>query len=185
MKNFFFPSLFLSALSFIGLPGCSTTAKDLPPQSTVGHVDIQRYMGPWRVIAAIPTSFETDAYNPVESYNWNEKEKRIDINYSFNKKSFDGPKKEIPQKGFIDNEQTNAEWLVRPFWPLSFSYLIINLAPDYSDVVVGVPSRKHVWIMSRQPEMSADRYKELVNKVSVLGYDTSKLQKFPQSTLTP
>ena len=178
-----YPKLILTALSIIGLPGCATTAKDLPVQTTVSRVDIQRFMGPWHVIAAIPTRFETYAYNPIETYHWNEKEKRIDIHYTFNKESFVGLKKEIPQTGFIHDETTNAEWRIRPFWPLSFSYLIVELAPDYSDAVVGVSNRKHVWIMSRSPQMSQSRYEELVNKVGALGYDTSKLQKFPQQTI--
>ncbi|MBC7962021.1 MAG: lipocalin family protein, partial [Steroidobacteraceae bacterium] len=45
--------------------GCSAS---LPPLKTVEKVDIVRFMGPWYVIACIPTFIETEAYNGVETY---------------------------------------------------------------------------------------------------------------------
>ena len=153
---------------------------NLPPQPTVSHVDIQKFMGPWYVIANIPTIFEKNAYNAVEIYSWNEKENRIDIDFSFYKDSFDGPVKKIPQTATIYNKETNSEWRVRPIWPLSLAYLIVDLAPDYSDTIIGVPSRKYVWIMARTKTLSEERYQQLVAKVKGFGYDISKLQKVPQ-----
>ena len=152
----------------------------MPTQPTVRHVDIQKYMGEWRVIASIPTSFEKGAHNAVEAYTWNSAKKQVDIDFRYNKDSFDGEEKHIPQRGWIYNEKTNAEWRIRPFWPLSFAYLIIDLADDYSDVVVGVPNRAHVWIMARSKQMKPERYSQLVAKIKSLGYDVSKLQLVPQ-----
>jgi apolipoprotein D and lipocalin family protein len=51
----------LLALLFIFLmSGCART---LPSLKTVDRVDLKRYMGPWYVIACIPTFIETKAYN--------------------------------------------------------------------------------------------------------------------------
>lgn len=165
--------LFLSMLFL--LTGCASMS-DLPEQKTVDYVDIQKYMGDWNVIGTIPTMFDGD-YNPVESYTWNEKEKRVDIDYSYNKDSFDGKKKHIPQKGFIANETTHATWKVQVWWPFKSDYLILDLAPDYSDVIVGVPSRSYAWIMSRKTTMPEARYQEQVAKLKSLGYDVSKIKK--------
>ena len=154
--------------------------QSLPEQKTVPFVEINRFMGPWYVIANIPTVFEKGAYNAVESYAWNEKENRIDINFTYNNGRADGPVKSIPQKGFIYDEKSHAEWRVQPWWPFKFAYLIVDLAPDYSDTIVGVPDRGHVWIMSRTPKMDDNRYQVLVEKVRSLGYDISALQKVPQ-----
>jgi apolipoprotein D and lipocalin family protein len=137
-------------------------------------------MGPWYVIASIPTMFEKGAYNAVESYSWNAEEDRIDIDFSFRKDAFDGPIKKIPQTAKIYNRETNSEWRVRPFWPLSLAYLIVDLAPDYSDTIIGVPSRKYVWIMARSKTLPDERYRVLVEKIKALGYDITKLQKVPQ-----
>ncbi|MFN7728727.1 MAG: lipocalin family protein [Bdellovibrio sp.] len=157
---------------------------NLPPQPTVEHVEIPRFMGTWYVIATIPTMFETGAHNAVETYTWNESENRVDVDFRFRKDAFDGKEKAIPQKGFIYNQTTKAEWRIQPFWPLSFAYLIVDLAPDYSDTIIGVPNRKYVWIMARQPQMQADRYQALVTKVQTLGYDISKLILVPQQPLS-
>jgi lipocalin len=95
--------------------GCASMS-NLPEQKTVPHVDLQRYMGDWHVITAIPTAFD-GTYNPVEHYSWNEKEQRVDIDYSYNKNSLNGPVKHITQKGFIDNKETNADWKIQVWWP--------------------------------------------------------------------
>ena len=47
-----------------GLAACSTQ----PPMPTVAKVDLPRFMGPWYVIATIPTFLEKDAWNAVETY---------------------------------------------------------------------------------------------------------------------
>jgi apolipoprotein D and lipocalin family protein len=164
-------ALFLSACSSSGTP---LTAM---PQ----EVDIPRFMGPWYVIANIPTIFESGAHNALEIYTWNEEEKRIDIDFRFNKDALDGPIKKLPQKGWIYNETTKSEWRVQPLWPFKLAYLILDVAPDYSDTIIGVPSRKYVWIMARTPTISAKRMKELTEKVQSFGYDPAKLQTIPHS----
>jgi apolipoprotein D and lipocalin family protein len=155
-------------------------SKNLPPQTTVSKVEIPRFMGKWYVIANIPTILEKNAFGATETYIWNSEKKRIDVDFRFNKNSFDGPEKKIPQKAFIYNAETNSEWRVQPIWPLKFAYLIVDLAPDYSDTIIGVPNREHVWIMARSPKLSDSRYRELLSKVKGFGYDLEKLQKVPQ-----
>ena len=155
--------------------------KDLPEQKVVSHIELPKFMGKWYVIANIPTMFEKGAYNATEFYNWNTKENRIDVDFRFNKDSFDGPEKSIPQKAFVYDHESNAEWRIQPIWPLKFAYLIIDVAADYSDTVIGVPGRDHVWIMARTPQIESARYQSIIAKISSLGYDLSKLQKVPQS----
>jgi apolipoprotein D and lipocalin family protein len=168
-------------LSF--LTGCgSLSFKDLPDQPTVEHLELEKFMGRWYVIASIPTSFEEGAFNAIETYTWNEKEDRVDIDFRFRVGRFDGPEKVIPQKGFIYNKTTNAEWRIQPFWPLKFPYLVVDLAPDYSDTIIGMPNRQYVWIMARTPKISESRYNQLVEKVRALGYDMNLLKKVPQAT---
>ncbi|QDK36877.1 hypothetical protein DOE51_04360 [Bdellovibrio sp. NC01] len=150
------------------------------PLPTVSHVDISRFMGDWYVVANIPTFVEKGATNAIESYSWNEKENRIDVDFRFNADTPKGPVKRYPQKAWIYDKNTNAEWRVQPWWPLKFSYLIIDLAPDYSYTVIGVPSRNYVWIMARKPVMDSALFAEVVSKVQSFGYDTSKIQKVPQ-----
>ena len=173
MKNFIPAALITTLFS------CST--KDLPAVKTADKVDIQRFMGKWYVIANIPTFIEKNAHNATETYTWNEKENRIDVDFEFNKDKPDGEKKSYPQKAFIYNKETNAEWRIQFFWPLKFAYLIMDVAPDYSYTVIGVPDRGHVWIMARKPVIEESDYKKLIQSIKAQHFDISKIEKVPQN----
>ena len=159
-----------------------TSCSSLPELKTVEKIEIPKFMGSWYVIANIPTFIEKGAHNAQETYTWNEKESRIDVDFSFNKDSFDGEKKSYPQKAFIYNTKTNAEWRVQPIWPLRFAYLIVGVAPDYSWTIIGVPNRNYVWIMARTPTLSQDTYDMIVAKVKENHFDITKLKIVPQSS---
>jgi apolipoprotein D and lipocalin family protein len=54
------------------------------------------------------------------------------------------------------------------------------LGGDYEYAVVGHPSRKYLWILSRTPEMNEALYKGILEKLQSQSYDTSKLVKTMQ-----
>lgn len=145
---------------------------------TVDHVDRDKFMGNWYVMAGRFTALESDVYNSIESYSWNEKEKRIDIDFRFNKGGFDGPLKKYPQKAWIESEN-NARWKVQPFWPLKFDYLVIGLAQDYRWTVIGVPNQKYLWIMSKDPTFTKSETEQVLEMVKKSGYDTSDIVFVP------
>lgn len=171
MKNLIFMGLFL-------LFSCSSKK---PPLKKVEHVDIQKFMGKWYVIANIPTFIEEGAYNAVETYTWNKKEDRIDVDFTFNKDSFKGEKKHYTQKAFVHDPSGN-EWRIQFFWPLKFPYLIIDLAPDYSYTVIGVPNRSYLWIMARDKTLPEQTYQSILNKLKTeQDYDLALIKKVPQN----
>lgn len=153
---------------------------NLPPLEIAPKIEVSRFMGKWYVIGSIPTMFEKGAYNAIEIYTWNEDTQKIDVDFSFNKDSFDGPIKKIPQTAWIYNKETNTEWRVRPFWPLSLAYLILDVSADYTETIVGVPDRKYVWLMARTPQISESRYQELYAKIQKMGFDMKQFKKVPQ-----
>tara|TARA_S200000501_G_C20334292_1_gene530346 strand:- start:17 stop:472 length:456 start_codon:yes stop_codon:yes gene_type:complete len=146
---------------------------------TVEHVDINRYMGDWYVIANIPTFIEKRATNAIESYKLGE-DGRIETSFSFFKDSPLGEKKIYNPIGFIKNKETNAEWRMQFLWPFKMPFLIIELAEDYSYTVIGIPSRKYVWIMAREPRLDSDIYEKLLQRLSNIGYDISLIKKITQ-----
>ncbi len=166
----------LSLISVLVFVGCSSQPKF---EKTVDRVEIEKFMGPWYVMAGRFTAFETDVHNGIESYTWNKEENRIDISFTYNKKSFEGDKKSYPQKGWIYNQSTNAHWKVQPFWPLKFDYLIVDLAPDYSWTVIGVPDQKYVWIMARDYNIARPKIDEIIKSMSDKGYDMKNLVFVP------
>jgi apolipoprotein D and lipocalin family protein len=158
------------------LSGCQAS---LPALETVDHVDLDRFMGDWYVIANIPTFVEKGAHNAVESYRLDE-DGTIATTFTFRKDAFDGPEKQYHPRGFVRNTESNAEWGMQFIWPFKGDYRIIYLADDYSTTIIGRNKRDYVWLMARSPEMSADAYREAVQLIERAGYDTSALQRVPQ-----
>jgi len=167
--------LYLALVATI-LVGCAAKG---PEMKTVDHVDIDRFMGPWYVIANIPTFLEKGAHNAVERYSLNS-DGTIATNFTFRKDGFDGKAKEYKPKGFILDAETNARWGMRFVWPIKADYRIVYLDDDYTQTIIGRQNRDFVWIMARTPTISDDDYDKLVAVVASIGYDTSKLERVPQ-----
>ena len=165
-------TLFLSLFSL----GCAS----MDYSQTVSEVEIDRFMKKWYVIAGRLTFMEKGCHNAVENYTWNEKKQRIDIDFYFNKDSFDGKIKKIPQKAWIKNTTTNAHWKVSPFWPLKFDYLVVALADDYSWTAIGVPNQNYLWIMSDNWDMSDEKIKEIIEVIKNKGYNVENVKRVPQ-----
>ncbi|WP_217351454.1 lipocalin family protein [Aquisalimonas sp. 2447] len=149
-----------------------------PPMETVDHVDLERYMGDWYVIANIPTFLERDAHNAVESYSLND-DGTIDTVFTFRQGAFDGELKRYNPKGFVRSED-NAEWGMQFIWPIKAEFLIIYLDDEYQHTVIGRTRRDYVWIMAREPEMPEAEYQRIVAFLGERGYDTDAIQRVPQ-----
>ncbi|MCJ7816028.1 MAG: lipocalin family protein [Xanthomonadales bacterium] len=158
------------------LSGCQAS---LPALETVDHVDLDRFMGDWYVIANIPTFVEKGAHNAVESYRLDE-DGTIATTFTFRKDAFDGPEKQYHPRGFVRNTESNAEWGMQFIWPFKGDYRIIYLADDYSATIIGRNKRDYVGLMARSPEMSDGAYRAAVEFIERAGYDTSALQRVPQ-----
>ncbi len=168
MKKVTFALLFL-------LAGCATDSKI----NTVEKVDLKRFMGNWFVLAGRFTFLEKDVYNGLEIYTWNDEKQRIDVDFTYNKGSFDGDKKSIPQKATVYNEKTNAHWKVSPLWPFKFDYLIVDLDEDYQWTAIGVPDQKYLWIMARDWKNPETIIKTVTERLEKKGYDAKNLVIVP------
>ena len=162
--------------------GCQTVsdkAEDDAELKLVASVDIDRFMGDWYIIAAIPARIERNAFNAIESYSLNE-DGSIATTYTFNKGGFDGRLKRYTATGFILDTDSNAIWGMRFIWPLKADYRIIYLTPDYQHTIIGRDKRDYVWIMSRMPKVSESHLSEMMNFISSVGYDLNCVRLIPQ-----
>ena len=153
--------------------------QNMKPIETVEHVEIDRFMGDWYVIANIPTFIETDAHNAIESYALNE-DGTIATTFTFHDASPDGELKTYRPTGFIVDEQSNALWGMQFIWPFKAEFRVIYLDDNYQTTIIGRCKRDYVWLMSRQPEIEDDSYRSLLAFMESQGYDISKVQKVPQ-----
>ena len=61
------------------------------------------------------------------------------------------------------------------FGPFYGSYIVFDLAPDYSHSLISGPDKSYLWLLSRTPTMDEPTKKRLAAKAQALGFDTSKL----------
>lgn len=165
----------LAAVFIISLIGCTT----MTTLKTVSHVDLERFMGDWYVIANIPTFLEKKAYSAVESYRLDD-DGTIATTFTFREGSFDGPVKTYRPRGFIRDGESNAVWGMQFIWPIRAEFLILYLNEDYTQTVIGRSKRDYVWIMSRTASIPNDDYQRIIEFLEGVGYDTSKIQRVPQ-----
>lgn len=164
-------------LTCLSLTACGTTHK---PLQTVDHVDLERFMGDWHVIANIPTFIERDAYNAVESYKLND-DGSIATTFSFNKGAYDGPLKTYHPTGYVNANSGNAVWGMQFIWPVKADYRVIYLTHDYSQTVIGRSKRDFVWIMARSADIPDADYRAILGLLEEHGYDTGKIQRVPHA----
>lgn len=120
----------------VGASGCASNVKPIPP---VAHVDINRFMGSWYVIALIPSFLEKHEYNAVESYQLRP-DGRIQTTFRYRKGSFTAPLKTMHPIGTVRPGTGNAIWGMQIVWPIQAEYVIVDLKPDYSEVMIGAAS---------------------------------------------
>jgi apolipoprotein D and lipocalin family protein len=154
-------------------------SQNLKPIKTVDHVDLDRFMGDWYVIANIPTFIETDAFNAIETYAMNS-DGTVATTFTFHDGAPDGDLKQYNPTGFIVDTESNALWDMQFIWPFKAEYRVIYLDDEYQTTIIGRSKRDYVWLMSRQPQIDEDRYQSLLAFMEAQDYDITKVKRVPQ-----
>lgn len=179
---------FLKPLVFLCLTACVTSGTSPEPPRTVDDVDLSRYAGLWYEIARIPNRFQRSCAGDVTASYALRPDGRIDVVNRCVKT--DG--ETIASKGVarVVDTSTNAKLEVsflsilgvRLFWG---DYWILDLDEDYAYAVIGTPSRKYGWILSRTPELPQSRLQQVFRKLQTRGYDPADFESTGQSGLSP
>jgi apolipoprotein D and lipocalin family protein len=149
------------------------------PLETVSRVDLNRYIGRWYEIAKYPNRFERKCdRNVTATYSIRPDGKISVVNACITR---EGQQNQSSGWAKAVNQKTGAKLKVTFFWPFFGDYWIIDLGPDYDYAVVGEPSRKYLWILSRTPKMEDAVYAEVVNRLAAKGYDASGLERTTQT----
>lgn len=150
-----------------------------PPLDVVEFVDPERYAGKWYEIARYPNSFERGCAGVTADYALRE-DGKIDVVNTCRQGEVDGPERSQSGVARIVDEETNAKLKVSFFFPFEGDYWIIELDKDYQWAVVGEPSRRFLWILSRTPQMDEQLLSDIFDTLPEKGYDSSQLERVPQ-----
>jgi apolipoprotein D and lipocalin family protein len=172
MRRFF--AALVAALA-LALTGCST----MPKPATVARVDLDRYMGRWYVISHVPYFLEKGKVASSDYYA-HRPDGRLVNNFTFREKTVDGPEKTWEGVAWVTDTTTNATWKVRFVWPLTFTYKIYALDPDYRWAAVGTDDAKLLWILARERRLSPADLERALAELQAKNIDVSGLVPVPQ-----
>ncbi|PLX13071.1 MAG: hypothetical protein C0594_01645 [Marinilabiliales bacterium] len=153
---------------------------NLQTMNTVSEFKLQEYMGAWYEIARFQHRFEKDLECVTASYKQMDNGKIEVVNKGVFHNNPDSSKS-ITGKAWIPDLKEPGKLKVRFFWPFSAKYWVLYVDENYQYAIVGHPSRKYLWILSRNPIISDEQYKFLVEKAAEIGYKTENLYRVKQN----
>lgn len=145
----------------------------------VDSVDLSRYVGTWYEIARLPNSFQKKCADSVTANYTLRADGKVDVVNRCRKPS--GEYTTAKGKAKIVDKQTNAKLKVTFFWPFYGDYWILDLGQNYEYAVVGDPSRKYLWILSRTPRMDEGLYQQLLSRMAGRGFKTEMMIRTVQT----
>lgn len=138
-------------------------------------VELNRYLGKWYEMARYENRFERGCEGVTAEYKQMD-DNRIEVINTCRQGAVDGPKDVANGKAKIVDDSDNAKLKVSFFGPFYFgNYWVLDVADDYSWSVVGEPTGKYLWILTRMPVPDDGLKTMLINRVEALGYDASML----------
>ena len=172
----------LSAIAVAGIAVWWTKAARAaaPSLRVVPSVDLQRYAGKWYEIARFPNRFQRNCASSVTATYTLRPDGRITVLNACRTPA--GAIKDITGTARIaDPKGPNTKLKVTFFWPFSGNYWILDLDPNYRWAVIGEPRRDYLWILSRDPHMPPDLYRQIVDRIAKQSYDVTRLIQTPQT----
>lgn len=154
------------------------------PLQTVQHVDLNRYMGQWYEIAAIPMFFERRCVAGAMAQYRLLPDGMVEVVNSCQTKS--GERISSTGRARVVDSKTNAKLKVTflnllgwRFWA-GGDYWIVDLDPDYQVALIGHPDRRYAWILSRTTALPPETLTRLQQVLRAKGYDPCRLMTMPQ-----
>lgn len=161
----------LTGVATLLLWSCSTVYLALEP---IEEFNIERYMGKWYEIYRLPNKFEDGLEDITANYELTSDGNVIVTNEGrlVQDKS---RLKQAKGKAWIPNPKEPSKLKVSFFWPFSGDYWVLKIDPEYSYALVGDPSGKYLWILSRDRRLDPKIVAELKMYASSLGFSVENM----------
>ena len=139
-------------------------------------VDLNRYLGRWYELGRYDVSFERGCEGVTADYALRD-DGLVRVLNTCRQGSPDGPARASEGKAKIVAGSGGAKLRVSFFGPFFVGdYWVLDRDDDYAWSMVGEPSGKYLWILTRDPTPPADVTEMLLERARSLGYDTDMLR---------
>jgi len=142
-------------------------------------VDVGRYLGKWHEQGRYEASFQKGCEGVTAEYAA-KPDGTVAVINSCRDGGLDGPLKTAEASARVIDGSNGTQLKVTFFWPFEGNYWILDHADDYSWSIVGEPSGRYLWILSRAQNISPRQYAALANRARKLGYDIRLLRRTQQ-----
>ena len=145
----------------------------------VADLDLARYTGKWHEIAHLPMYFQRNCINDITATYTvlPDGTVRVDNACRNAEGTMDrsvGVAKTVPGQPGALKVRFAPSWLT--WLPMVWAdYWVIEKDPDYQWAVVGGPSRKYLWVLSRSPTMKREQFERIKADAKKRGYPVQKL----------
>ena len=147
-----------------------------PPLTTIGTLDLARYLGVWHQIALLPNRFQSQCISDTTAEYRLRADGRLDV---INRCSVaNGGYDQVTGIARHAAQATSPgvfEVRFEPTW-LNFlpwvwgDYWILALEPDYRAVLIGSPNRQYLWILAREPDLDEAVYARYLDLARTQGF---------------
>ena len=164
----------------LGLAATTMVYAQAKPLHVADKVELDKYLGVWYEIARKPMSFQNQCdSNVTATYTFNENGNVLVDNRCTMK---DGQQSHAIGEAFVQNAPFNTKLKVS-FLPEAIRWLpagrgdywILKIDENYQTVLVGEPSRKYMWVLSRDPHPDPRVVNEYLDYAKSVGYDLKNL----------
>ncbi len=160
----------LGMLCIVLLVSCTGLPDNVEP---VSQFDTEQYLGTWYEIARLDHSFERNLERVTATYGLNEDGSISVLNKGFNTEKGEWRQAEGVAKPMGTSDIAHLK--VSFFGPFYGTYAVFELADDYSHAFVSGYNTDYLWLLAREPDVSAEVRQRFINESQALGFDTSKL----------
>ena len=160
----------LGMLCIVLLVSCTGLPDNVEP---VSQFDTEQYLGTWYEIARLDHSFERNLERVTATYGLNEDGSFSVLNKGFNTEKGEWRQAEGVAKPMGASDIAHLK--VSFFGPFYGTYAVFELADDYSHAFVSGYNTDYLWLLAREPDVSAEVRQRFINESQALGFDTSKL----------
>lgn len=168
-------SIVLIAGAALALGACATLQRGPVGNAAVPQpakpVDLNRYAGLWYEIGRYENGFERGCEGVTAQYTVRN-DGLVGVLNTCRQSAVDGPTKTSAGKAKIVEGSDTAKLKVSFFGPFYVGdYWVLDHADDYSWSIVGEPSGRYLWLLSRTAQPSAQTRETILNRTRALGYN--------------
>jgi len=170
----FYP-LLAAAMVTTGAPVAVTTLPNRPVES----LDLDRYAGHWHEIAHLPMFFQRKCIDKITATYIPNPDGTIGVHNACRTEkgemdASDGVAKPVDGVPGALKVRFAPAWLswVPGVWA---DYWVIEVGHNYQWAVVGSPSHKYLWVLSRSPSMDRGTFEQIRERAAQRGYPVNDL----------